>query len=131
MKLKTESDFIYKGLRYVVTFTPGGYRCGYVGVTPESRYYGKFYDDLEIECHGGLTYSDGGKDSAHPIESDLWWFGFDCGHCFDGNDIELAKMYYPERHILGIEYEGEVRSLEYVQNECQKIADQLVEVEKC
>lgn len=131
MKLKIESDFIYKGLRCVVTFTPGGYRCGYVGVTPESRYYGKFYDDLEIECHGGLTYSDGGKDSTHPIESDLWWFGFDCGHYEDSNDIKLAKMYYPERHILDIEYEGEIRSLEYVQNECQKIADQLVEVEKC
>ncbi len=41
----------------------------------------------------------------------------------------MAKMYYPERPILDIEYEGEVRSLEYVQNECQKIVDQLVEVE--
>ncbi|WP_270657659.1 hypothetical protein [Eubacterium callanderi] len=130
MKLKIESDFIYKGLRCVVIFTPGGYRCGYVGVTPESCYYGKLCDDLEIACHGGLTYSDGGKDSTHPVESDLWWFGFDCDHYEDGNDIKLAKMYYPERHILDIEYEGEMRSLGYVQNECVKIADQLVEVEK-
>ena len=62
MKLKIESDVIYKDLRCVVIFTPGGYRCGYVGLTSESQYYGKFYDDLKIECHGGLTYSDGGKE---------------------------------------------------------------------
>ena len=33
-----------------------------------------------FQCHGGITYAGGGENSEYPIKSDLWWFGFDCGH---------------------------------------------------
>ena len=33
-----------------------------------------------FQCHGGITYAGGGENSKYPIESDLWWFGFDCAH---------------------------------------------------
>lgn len=35
--------------------------------------------DIVIDCHGGLTYSNG--DGKYTVEEpNLWWFGFDCNH---------------------------------------------------
>lgn len=41
---KVESDFNYKGYRCVVIFGDFGTRCGYVGVTKDSKFYGKSFD---------------------------------------------------------------------------------------
>ena len=87
-----------------------------------------------FNCHEGITYSNGGKNSNYPINSDLWWFGFDCGHCYDSNDYDLAIEYFPhlKEHLLWTkEIEDryptgeEVRTLEYVEKECKKLAEQL------
>ena len=78
--------------------------------------------------------SNGGKNSNYPINSDLWWFGFDCGHYDDSNDYDLAIEYFPhlKEHLLWTkEIEGrypigkEIRTLEYVEKECKKLAEQL------
>lgn len=83
--------------------------------------------------HGGITYADGGKDSHHPIDSDLWWFGFDCGHYGDCPDYELLEKTWGDnemvRHRLEDKWlydEYEVRTLEYVQQECRNLADQII-----
>ena len=87
-----------------------------------------------FECHGGITYSNAGKQSKYPINSDLWWFGFDCGHCDDGIDFELAIKYFPKfkksievSKSIHMQYpmDDEIRTLEYVENECKHLADQL------
>ena len=59
-----------------------------------------------FNCHEGITYSNGGKNSNYPINSDLWWFGFDCGHCYDSNDYDLAIEYFPhlKEHLLKNSY---------------------------
>jgi len=74
---------------------PSGALCGYVGVGPDHPYYGKHYmeledDDIDVEVHGGLTYSasceEGGEICHVPAEGrehDIWWFGFDCAHFMD------------------------------------------------
>lgn len=71
--------------------------------------------DVLFDCHGGITYA-GGKDN-YPVESDLWWFGFDCMHSGDG-DIE-ADPHRPR--------DGEVRTLDYVERECESLAAQIAE----
>lgn len=90
--------------------------------------------DAYFQVHGGITYSGGGVKSEYPIESDLWWFGFDCGHYGDKNDYELAIKTFPERretHLLEMAFEnmcntgGEIRTLEYVKSECENLALQL------
>lgn len=96
--------------------------------------------DAYFQCHGGITYSGGGKGSRYPIESDLWWFGFDCAHAGDGKDLRLAYKKFPnerERIFKMIELEkrfpirGEVvRTEEYVAAECRRLAEQLKEFEK-
>jgi hypothetical protein len=62
--------------------------CGYVGVPEEHPYFGKSYDDVPVEVHGGLTYE--GLCNEHICHAPepgfpetVWWLGFDCGHAFD------------------------------------------------
>lgn len=90
-----------------------------------------------FNCHGGITYSGGGEKSTYPVESDLWWFGFDCAHCDDGKDLDLAIEYFPEisERILKIKqvedmfpiYEDHLWSEQEVEEECKLLAEQLNE----
>jgi len=74
--------------------------------------------DVLFDVHGGLTYSGPGSD-GYPVESDGWWFGFDCAH-FNDAYIECPPN-YPQ-------FPGaKVRSLEYVVEECERLAQQLVD----
>ena len=91
-----------------------------------------------FDVHGSLTYSGGGENSKYPIESDLWWFGFDCAHYGDGKDLKLAYEKFPQ-HRASIERsmraekmfqtDGILRTEEYVAEECKRLADQLKELE--
>lgn len=89
----------------------GAFRCGYVGVPTGHPAHGKGYDDLDVDVHGGLTYSAGVK-NKYPFNEDLWWLGFDCAHLGDatgwgGSDGDIF------------------RSQEYVEGECERLAEQL------
>lgn len=136
MRAVQETRFEYKEYPCVVLFMPWGYRCGYVGLTKEDQYYYVDYDDIPIDCHGGLTYSD----NRLYGQSDLnkWWIGFDCGHCFDGYDFEKIKECFgDDKEIMEVlrftkEYKQRVteeygfRTLEYCVNECKSIVDQIL-----
>lgn len=52
----------------------GGHLCGYVKIPKEHIYYGKEWDDIDIDTHGGLTYNE-----IHEEH----WIGFDCAHIAD------------------------------------------------
>lgn len=100
-------------------FINGSYRTGYVAVPKEHSFFGKDYNNLgfSLDVHGGLTYS--GGDGLYPIEYDkekLWWFGFDCMHF---GDLRLGRYYSAGSH----------RSLEYIENECESLAEQLKKYE--
>mgnify|MGYP000712850457 CR=1 FL=1 len=92
-----------------------------------------------FRCHGGITFADGGKNSSYPIESDLWWFGFDCVHCDDAKELELAYERFPKyRESISLQIEAEkkfhidgliVRTEQYVADECRNLAEQLKEFE--
>lgn len=93
--------------------------------------------DMYFDVHGSLTYSGGGKRSTYPVESDLWWLGFDCGHYNDGYDLDLMEELWgyndniKERIRLERKYpyheEFEVRTQEYVEQECRNLVDQIIE----
>jgi hypothetical protein len=83
-----------------------------------------------FDVHGGITYSEGGKKSRYPVESDLWWFGFDCGHYGDGIDISIMSDKYKEINIkYSLFDEGVIRTTEYCIQECESLADQLKALE--
>lgn len=102
-----------------------GILCGYVGVDSSHPHYGKGYSELiDIDVHGGLTYAAGcshGDETTNichiPSEGEpdnVWWFGFDCNHCFD---------FAPGMPYMG---DGGYRNLAYVKSVCTQLARQLV-----
>lgn len=62
-------------------FFQHGWGNGYIGVPKDHPWYGKGYDSIEADVHGGLTYAsydhpNGGRDGN-------WWIGFDTFHAGD------------------------------------------------
>lgn len=93
MKPVLETKSTYKGYPYVVLFMPGAYRCGYVGVPYNHKLAKKDVDKLShLKCHGGVTYAEPYLYECN--DDNTWWIGFDCGHCFDGYDVDAAKQYF-------------------------------------
>lgn len=107
-----------------------GHLCGYVGINKDHKLFkaeysacflkencGKSYCDhtldLIIDVHGGLTFSNSIPESSI---KDLWWFGFDCSHSGD-----LAPGM---NRFLGMTG-GIYRDIDYVKQECEKLAKQL------
>lgn len=88
------------------------------------------YDDICVECHGGLTYSSGHLPLQE--DKDMWWIGFDCAHYTDARDFEALSKYFPKSSILAKidEYRrgqfGTIKTLEFCEEECKNIVDQIL-----
>ena len=77
--------------------------CGYAGVPASHPDYGKGYDDVPVDVHGGLTFADkcrpGAEDHSvcHVVEEgeddNVWWLGFDCAH---GGDMCPGRPGFPQ-----------------------------------
>ncbi len=89
------------GLDCMINRGPSGALCGYVGVGPDHPAHGKNYDDVDVDVHGGLTYSEACQGEICHVpepgrEHDIWWFGFDCCHFGDvapKMDADLREMH--------------------------------------
>ena len=77
--------------------------CGYIYLPESHPDYGKTYDEIGIDVHGGLTFSESGK------------FGFDCAHAGD------FQPGLTPRHRLSDEV---YRTVDFVLAELQKLAEQ-------
>lgn len=126
-----EKQFEYKGHDCICVFSCLGYRCGYVSVDDYEDCY-----KYDIECHGGLSFGASRLPECYNSKKD-YYIGFDCGHICDGNDYDTALKYglinekqynnFIEMQIHLPTFLEPVRTLEYVENECRKIVDQLEE----
>lgn len=92
-------DCVYMGYQCIISRDNiTGSLCGYVGIVEGHPYFGVDYDDLHIDVHGGLTFSEFGgsifenndqwmklyyKDEFNADGKKLWWVGFDCCHYND------------------------------------------------
>ena len=103
-----------------------GVWCGYVGVSASHPAFEKTYQDVDVDVHGGLTFSDKCtlEEKEHGIchiiedgeDANVWWLGFDCHHGGDYAPVFSAVYDLP----------GEVyRTLSYVEGECASLAKQL------
>ena len=71
----------FKGFKFAIV-SYGTHPCCYVFLPKEHKYYGKSYDEIDIDCHGGLTYSD--KELIfNPLVNDDWIIGWDYAHYGD------------------------------------------------
>ena len=125
------------GLPCLVKRGPFGALCGYVGVSEGHPWFGKGYDDVPAEAHGGLTFADfcqegdEAKTICHvpgPGEPDrVWWLGFDCGHAWDispAMDAREAGRGWAPIHMPDSSY----KTVAYVKAECARLAAQAAEV---
>jgi hypothetical protein len=111
----------------------GGHLCGYVKI-PKGSFYSNVvhYDEVKVECHGGLTYGE--------QEEDGLWVGFDCAHLYDlvpsktlfSKLMNLAtiKLEFPKEFSNIDLVNPKYRNIEYVKSEILGIVDQLMEAEK-
>lgn len=61
--------------------------CGYVMIPVGHPWYRKHYDQIDVDIHGGLTYSDTG---VWEVGGD-WFIGFDCAHYNDITPTDKAR----------------------------------------
>lgn len=119
------------GLDCLIVRNHCGALCGYVGIQEGHPWYGKGYEDVTVEAHGGLTYAE--KCAGHichvpePGRPDnVWWLGFDCIHAGDfapGLHRNVARRSLGD---LG-GFDGEYRDVVYVRGECESLAKQAAE----
>lgn len=144
------------GFRAVVLLLTRGHRCGYLGVEKGHPLHGIDYGEqtealpsaegesvgkrsmlavlvsggnfqspeMVFDVHGGLTFA--GAKGEYPVNSDLWWFGFDCAHCGDAIDRETLAKHGIEPEYEPISFDGDVvRSLDYCVDELESLAEQM------
>jgi hypothetical protein len=122
-----KAQWVAHGLDCLIVRNNNGALCGYVGVPSHHKCFGKRYNEVDVCCHGGLTFSDycaEVADEAHSIchtdkdaaNAVVWWLGFDCAH---GMDVVPNLS-------LGYRFPGAVyRTFAYVQQEVECLAKQL------
>lgn len=144
-----EKEWESNGLKCIIVFQKWGYRCGYVEVPQTHPLFGKYYtnyinDSTNVEIkdyfnvHGGITFS--GELSEHSTTNKNWWFGFDCYHWDDIADFDLAHKYFPKNNILSFaikefqidsnsdcEIDCSIKTLDFVVEQCESLAKQLVD----
>lgn len=123
-----------QGFDCLINRNPLGSWCGYVGLPKGHLLYGAHYNELydrnlQIEVHGGLTYSEYCQgDICHPHsdedEGPTFWLGFDCAHAGDlVPSLQDSSLPKGLRSMQGIIY----RDIEYVRGEVENLARQLAE----
>ncbi len=139
----------YNGYEYLVYANSRGYRCGYVKIPKKHYLYGKnYFNELNVkfnrtlnpfidsegnvtmsslfDVHGGITFA--GKGTSAEFNKRGWWIGFDCAHYEDKPYFELMDEEYKRNYSY--EYyqssHGEIRSKEYVEQECKNLIDQII-----
>ena len=134
--------WVYKDIDCLIVRNAAmGGLCGYIGIPYGHPWHGKGYDEIDVDCHGGATYS---GECAHFVCHDpeegandnVWWVGFDCAH---GQDY-LPYMKKPDMQSTFAKYDpmgtkvespwGEVkyRTVDYVMKECESMVRQLLQI---
>lgn len=123
---KVEREWEHAGLKCAVVMNrENGNRCGYVRVPLGHADYGKQYDDVGVDVHGGLTF-DALEPCAHE-DGQGHWFGFDCAHSGDAlyapDSPEALEMRikYPGMSVL----DGHYWTQAEVEAETERLAEQL------
>lgn len=98
--MEPSNDILYEGdylgFHFIIV-SYGIHPCAYVEIPKDHKWFGKDYDEKELEdivCHGGLTYADNldhvlGKEQA----KDRWFIGWDYAHAGDYEGYYLDSRF--------------------------------------
>jgi hypothetical protein len=115
----------------------GGFLNGYVAIPANHPYWTKIYEDMDIDCHGGLTFGEC---------SDRHWIGFDCAHSHDYvpstehmkktaawmKDCRDREKELKDKFLLHDSpiFNNTYKNIHFCMEECRSMAEQLVELGK-
>lgn len=112
----------------------GGHLSGYVGIPKTHPHHiTNTYNNIDIDCHGGLTFQEFGADLLN-------WIGFDCAHLddyipsvelFKRTNLEMIEFRkkFPHRDEKNYLFNPTYKNIEFCINECKSIVDQLILME--
>lgn len=116
-------EFIYKGFECLIRLAEwSGHLNGYVKIPKTHPAYFKDYDELDIECHGGLSFSGFLTDRKGERK---WYIGFDCAHAGDLTP-RISEQFPISNLLFGYEI---WRDEEYVTDNLKNIVQQLIGME--
>lgn len=146
--------FRYKGYHcFIVRNEGGGNLNGYVLVKTGSKYDHDDYMEMDLDVHGGLTFSNfylpwaTVKPDNWPVEIETEVhriLGFDCGHYNDLRPkaekvMENSRDVFPELKKLHAKYKKSLifdeyfnrtyKNMEYVEKELHQLVDQIIKAE--
>lgn len=114
----------------------GGHLCGYVQIPKDNILYLDTYEDMDIDCHGGLTYGE--------IIDKKYWIGFDCAHSTDfvpsteqlcKNNLKGKKIHDSFKEFynkIGVKdcllFNPTYKNINFCINECKSIVDQIIDL---
>lgn len=114
----------------------GGHLCAYVRIPENHPWYKKGYDEIEVDIHGGLSFSSLWKDEKTPVANG-YYIGFDCAHSMDiCPSINLYIKTNPymkrlcEKYPLDLLPKPYYKNIEFVINECKLLANQAKEAQR-
>ena len=107
----------YNGFDYYV-LNLGTHPCAYIDVT-DTKLKNTEYSNIDIDCHGGLTYS---REYLTTVDKKGWFIGWDYAHYCDfaGYHLNSPAMSLP----------GKMWTTQEIVSECKKVIDRLVELLK-
>jgi hypothetical protein len=117
-------DFEYAGFSCLLLRGPVGSWCGYVGVPESHSAFGKDYNSVDVEVHGGLTYANtcNGHICHVPgpgMPEKVWWLGFDTAHLYDLGPA-MIKYQTSKFHTDDV-----YRTMNYTRQQTERLAEQL------
>ena len=80
------ADYYDDGVRILIMRGPASITC-YLGVPKNHPLAGFYYDNIPLDCHGGLTFSGEGNKKIWP--DGFYWYGFDYAHLGDKSFYNL------------------------------------------
>ena len=121
-KIEVLERNFYKGYEYLIV-NYGTHPCCYVALESKHPYYGVFYDNININCHGGLTYSNLGLINSFTrttyLSDDYWVVGWDYHHVGD-----FSGFYSDKENIALFLNPKKWTTLELIE-ECKEFIEQL------
>lgn len=115
MTVERIADGNYNGLDFYV-LSLGTHPCAYIDVS-DTPLADKDYDDIWIDCHGGLTYS---ANRLVTVDKKGWFIGWDYGHLGDYLGDYLGGCFF----TMG----DKQWTTEEIVEECKSVIEQINEI---
>lgn len=115
-----DTGFCFGLLYYILNL--GTHPTAYIKIPKACRYFGKEMEEIDINVHGGITYSKNYLYIDKNQKIDGWFIGWDYSHCWDYAGYETR---FPEELRTG----GKKWTTEEIYKEVKEACYQIVNEE--